>query len=122
MAHVMDIVVIHEVMQSWSDEGGVCLRGFIESKSRWHQSRKETGNTGWTYLAETDGGGLFTETLAAEVETVFADETSLVGAQTAEEGHIRRLSGRYQSSHHWREPFPYFRGRENQTASCVMVR
>jgi len=31
-------------------------------------------------LAETDGGGLFTETLTAEVETVFANDTSLVGA------------------------------------------
>lgn len=39
---------------------------------------------GWANLAETDGGGLFTETLTAEVKAVFADETSLVGTQTAE--------------------------------------
>ena len=36
-------------------------------------------------LGEADGGGLFTETLTAEVETVFANDTSLVSAQTAEE-------------------------------------
>lgn len=35
------------------------------------------------YLDETNVGGLFTETLTADVETVFADETGLVGADTA---------------------------------------
>jgi hypothetical protein len=39
--------------------------------------------SGQTYLDESDGGRLFAEALAAEVETVFADETSLVGAETA---------------------------------------
>jgi len=34
-------------------------------------------------LDESDGGRLFAEALAAEVETVFADETGLVGAETA---------------------------------------
>jgi len=80
---------------------------------------------GLTNLTETDGSGLFTETLAAEVKTVFADETSLVGAETAEEARVRNLpevsEQLYRLSHHWREPFPYFLGRENQTASCVMV-
>ena len=33
MTHVAYIVVIHEVMQRWSDKGGVCLVGFIESES-----------------------------------------------------------------------------------------
>jgi hypothetical protein len=37
-------------------------------------------------LLETDGGGLFTETLTAQVKTVFSDETSLVGTQTTEKG------------------------------------
>ena len=37
---------------------------------------------GWTNLCETDGGGLFTETLTAEIKTVFADDASLVGTQT----------------------------------------
>jgi hypothetical protein len=35
-------------------------------------------------LYETDGSRLFAETLTAEVKTVFADDTSLVSAQTAE--------------------------------------
>lgn len=35
------------------------------------------------YLDETDGGRLFTEALTAEVESVLADETSLVGAESA---------------------------------------
>ena len=43
-------------------------------------------------LGETDGGGLFTKTLTAEVKAVFADDTSLVGAQTAEEAHGEQLS------------------------------
>jgi len=44
---------------------------------------------GSTNLGETDGGGLFTETLTAEVKAVFADETSLVGTETAEEARVR---------------------------------
>jgi len=37
--HVVYIVVIHEVMQSWSDKGGVCLVCFIESCwNRWRQT------------------------------------------------------------------------------------
>jgi len=34
-------------------------------------------------LGETDGGGLFAETLTAEVDTVFTNDASLVGAQAA---------------------------------------
>lgn len=37
----------------------------------------------YIYLDESNIGGLFTETLTADVETVFADETGLVGADTA---------------------------------------
>jgi len=33
-------------------------------------------------LGETDSGRLFTETLTTEVKAVFADDTSLVSAQT----------------------------------------
>ena len=32
MAHVVHIIVIHEVMRSWSDESGVCLMCFIGSE------------------------------------------------------------------------------------------
>lgn len=41
-------------------------------------------------LGETDGCGLFTETLTTEIKTVFTDDTSLVGAQTAEEAHMKK--------------------------------
>lgn len=40
---------------------------------------KEQEVRGLANLAETDGSGLFTETLATEIKTIFADETSLVG-------------------------------------------
>ena len=36
-----------------------------------------------THLEETDGSSLLTETLTAEVESVLADDTSLVGTDTA---------------------------------------
>lgn len=36
-----------------------------------------------THLDETDGSRLLTEALAAEVESVLADETSLVSAEAA---------------------------------------
>ena len=36
-----------------------------------------------THLAETNGIGLLAEALTAEVKTVLADETSLVGAEAA---------------------------------------
>lgn len=35
------------------------------------------------YLGETDSSRLFTEALTAEVESVLADETGLVSAETA---------------------------------------
>ncbi len=35
------------------------------------------------HLAETNIGGLFSEALTADVETVFSDETSFVSADTA---------------------------------------
>ena len=33
-----------------------------------------------------------------------------------------RLNKTWKSHYHWREPFPNFRGRENQTASCVIFK
>jgi len=41
---------------------------------------------------ETDCGGLFTETLTAQVKTVFSDDTSLMGTQTAEKSRVRNQS------------------------------
>ena len=38
-----------------------------------------------TYLDETNVGGLLTEALTADVQAVLADETGLVGADTAVE-------------------------------------
>ena len=74
-------------------------------------------------LFEPDGSGLFTETLTAQVKTIFSDETSLMGTQTAEKARKKLVSEQDRRlSYHSREPFPYLLGRENQTASCVMVR
>ena len=42
-----------------------------------------------THLAETNGIGLLAEALTAEVKTVLADETSLVGAVTAGQSHTK---------------------------------
>lgn len=53
---------------------------------------EEQGTRGWTNLAETDGGGLFTETLTTEVKAVFTDNTSLVGTQTTREARRRNQS------------------------------
>ena len=47
------------------------------------QTRRQDTNA--TYLDETDGGGLLTEALTAEVEAVLADETSLVRTVAAVE-------------------------------------
>lgn len=41
-----------------------------------------------THLVETDSSSLLTEALTAEVEAVFSDETSLVGAQAAVRYHV----------------------------------
>ena len=38
---------------------------------------------GLTNLVETDVGGLLTEALTADVQAILADETGLVGADTA---------------------------------------
>lgn len=40
-------------------------------------------------LFETNGSRLLAETLTTQVKTVFSDDTSLVGTQTAEEVHVR---------------------------------
>ena len=40
-------------------------------------------NSVFPYLGETNVGALLTETLTADVETVFANQTSLVSADTA---------------------------------------
>ena len=51
------------------------------------QSRAFDVSSGWceSYLDEANVGGLLTEALTADVETVLADETGLVGADTAGE-------------------------------------
>jgi hypothetical protein len=47
----------------------------------------------FSYLDETDVGGLLTEALTAEVEAVLADETGLVGADTAVQYHQSKFRG-----------------------------
>lgn len=42
-----------------------------------------------THLDESDGSRLLTEALTAKVDSVFADETSLVGAKAARESRIK---------------------------------
>ena len=82
---------------------------------------------GSTYLLEPDGGGLLAEALTAEVKAVLADETSLVRAVTAthiafsQQPHFSSLRMK-AITNHWREPLPYLRGRENQTASWVILK
>ena len=44
---------------------------------------------GFANLCEADGGGLFAKTLTTQVKTVFSDDTSLMGTQTAGEVHVR---------------------------------
>ena len=39
--------------------------------------------SGYTYLLKADVGGVFAEALTADVEVIFADQTSLVSANTA---------------------------------------
>ena len=79
------------------------------------------------HLLETDGGSLLAEALTTEVKAVLADETSLVGAEAAihpeQHQHFPSfVTLRWdECTHHWREPFPYLRGRENQTASWVIL-
>jgi len=54
------------------------LPAVVESRGRgWYVVRCSP------VLSEPNGGRLFTEALTAEVKTVFADETSLVGTETA---------------------------------------
>ena len=84
-----------------------------------------------TYLLEANSVGLLAEALTAEVKAVLADETSLVGAVAAAKGRgtsalcraraFQPGPGRGADIHHWREPLPYLRGRENQTASWVIL-
>jgi len=59
MAHAEHIIVIHEIR-------------VVKVVSVYVSSS----------LGETDCSGLFTETLTAQVKTVFSDETSLVATQT----------------------------------------
>jgi len=48
---------------------------------------------GLANLYKTDCSGLFTETLTAQVKSVFSDETSLVGTQTtSRKAHVRNQS------------------------------
>jgi hypothetical protein len=82
------------------------------------------------YLDEANVRGLLAETLTADIKAVFPDQTSAMCADPAKRRRRRgqscprsrsksasvqrRGSGR---AHHWREPLPYFRGREFQTLS-----
>ena len=66
-------------MRRWRDEDGVYPWCLIESK-HWSEDEKK-GESEASDLGETNGGGLFTETLTAEVKTVFANNASLVRTQ-----------------------------------------
>lgn len=78
-----------------------------------------------TYLFETDLFVVLPEALAAEVEAVLADETSLVGTEAATIDAFRWAmhadAGMGDATDHWREPLPNLRGRENQTESWVIL-
>ena len=50
----------------------MCRVVAVSSQGKWE-----------SYLDETNVGGLLTEALTADVQAVLADETSLVGADTA---------------------------------------
>ncbi len=50
------------------------------------------GGANITHLDETNGSRLFAEALSAEVKTVLADETSLVGTETARGRRAMRFS------------------------------
>lgn len=72
------------------------------------------------YLNETDIGRLLAEALATDVETVLADETGLVGTDTAITPHQHyphTFSRGKKFAYHCLLPFPYVRGREYQTVS-----
>ena len=74
------------------------------------------------YLDESNVGGLFTEALTADVESVLADQTSLVGADAAihqnPSASSSSASPRSQpKTYQDRLPLPYVRGREYQTFS-----
>ena len=80
-----------------------------------------------SYLDEANVGGLLTEALTADIETVLADQTGAVGADTAvERGHCQYTFHSqtpaqpgfvFVSPYQDREPLPYLRGREFQTDS-----
>lgn len=43
----------------------------------------DSTGSAWKYLDEANIGGLLAEALTADVQAIFADETGLVGADTA---------------------------------------
>lgn len=59
-----------------------------ETQSEWFKSYAAS-----PVLDETDGSRLFTETLPAKVEAVLANETGLVGTETALTGALSEFSG-----------------------------
>ena len=105
------------------------------------------GEGGNSYLDEANVGTLLTEALTADVEAVLADETGLVGADTAVRSNVSQVSlilmpcsprsdlvdhdlgiffpflsllssrGNRGASYQARAPLPYLRGREFQTDS-----
>ena len=77
-----------------------------------------------THLLEPDSSSLLAEALTAEVKAVLADKTSLMRAVAATQCILSvSCTSRVctKDTHHWREPLPYLRGRENQTASWVIL-
>jgi len=54
-----------------------------KTKGEERKEKSSTGRPGLLVLDETNSGRFFTEALTAEVKAVLADETSLVGAQSA---------------------------------------
>ncbi|CAG8731607.1 6495_t:CDS:2, partial [Acaulospora colombiana] len=63
-----------------------CVGKFIEANKIIGEKLRESGGEDSeheTHLDETDGSALFTEALTAEVKSVLANQTSLVGAVAA---------------------------------------
>ena len=85
----MHIVVIHKVMRGYKDEGGV-YQGSSSGLKGQRQDGIGTMHRDLANLDETDGSRFFTKTLTTEVKTILAYYPCLVGAQTAEEDHMRK--------------------------------
>ena len=60
-----------------------CIDSMCSPVLQRNISTKLIANVPSTHFDKPDGSRLFTETLPTKVKTVFADETSLVGTETA---------------------------------------